>query len=89
MKLIVKKILILCISFLLICTPSFAEDTFASLNWQYGPKFSQNILGKAVIFVSEGYQFLDSIETEKYLKLSHNAPSSINENLGNLFFSLT
>ena len=59
MKLILSKIAILCIGFLLISSPSFAEDTYETLNWQYGPK-TQNILGIATIF------FLENINCFKY-----------------------
>ena len=71
MKLTVKKILILCISFLLISTPSFAEDSYESLKWQDGPK-TQKILGLATIFLPENYVALDLEETDKYLELSQN-----------------
>ena len=71
MKLIVKKILILCISFLLISTSSFAEDSYESLKWQDGPK-TQKILGLATFFLPENYSALDLKETDKYLELSHN-----------------
>ena len=76
MKLIVKNILILCISFLLISTSSFAEDSYESLDWKYGPK-TQSILGKATIFIPDEYRFLGVNETDKYLKLSKNISSGV------------
>jgi uncharacterized membrane-anchored protein len=74
MKLILSKLTMLCISFLLVNTQSFAEESYENLQWQNGPK-TQNILGKATIFIPAEYQFLGINETDKYLKLSKNIPS--------------
>ena len=74
MKLILSKLSILCISFLLVNTPSFAEDTFENLQWQEGPK-TQNILGIASFFLDINFVALNVDETDKYLKLSNNVSS--------------
>lgn len=48
-----------------------AQDDFASLKWQKGPGTGV-IDGRASITIPEGYVFLDSAETKKYVEMSHN-----------------
>ena len=74
MKLILSKLSILCISFLLVNIPSFAEDSYENLQWQEGPK-TQNILGIASFFLDINFVALSVEETDKYLKLSNNVSS--------------
>jgi uncharacterized membrane-anchored protein len=81
MKLSISKIAILCIGFLLISSPSFSEDTYESLNWQYGPK-TQNILGISSIFLPSDYQALNIENTDKYLKISENIPNGVSNYFG-------
>jgi uncharacterized membrane-anchored protein len=74
MKLSIRNVIPLFVSFLMISTSSFAEDfyeAFEALDWQEGPK-TQNILGIATIFLPEDYVALDIEETDKYLELSQN-----------------
>ena len=71
MKVSIRKVIPLFISFLMISTSSFAENSFETLKWQEGPK-TQNILGIATIFLPEDYVALDIEETDKYLELSQN-----------------
>jgi len=81
MKLILSKLFILCISILLVNTPSFAEDSYENLQWQEGPK-TQNILGVATFFLDKDYVALNVKETDKYLILSNNRAIGIRSFFG-------
>lgn len=74
-------ILLLITSTLVLAAPqsSESENPLAALNWSYGPK-TENVLGLATIGTRKSQGFLNSTETEKFLKLSGNLPNK-NENL--------
>ena len=55
MKLSIRNVILLFVSFLMMSTSSLAEESYdydaiTTLDWQTGPK-TQNILGKSTIFV--------------------------------------
>jgi len=71
--------IIKCLAVLILSGTSVAEQNpYDDLDWQAGPK-TQELVNKATIFLPEGYFYLNTEETDKYLELGQNFPTG-NEN---------